>query len=245
VLKKFKENNIKENVVLLDHKTRKWKSITPELAHLPPFERVVEIPWVLDKISQVTWSNSKMFDFGCNKAEYIKEIIDGYGTKVHGIDIKPSGKNFVDKFYHGEFNADLEDKIGADGPFDVVTSISAIEHAGCLMHPDIEKITNYQMHICEFLLGISNYFFFTVPYGKRPGWAKDESRKNLHQFNKSMLTDIKSLAQGLNKTVIEEYFKLQNGEWVQCSSEEIDDSSYRGNKQGANSFAAISVFNYP
>lgn len=208
-----------------------------------PFERCVEDTWVEDKLKQCDLrSNDSLFDFGCNKASYILDAKKNFGIKTSGIDMKKEAKNFVDSFFLGEFDKKLKAKIKAAAPFTVCTGISSIEHAGNKWHPNEDKIRRYQIGICEFLIGISKVFLLTVPFGARPGWAKDKSRKNLYQFNKDMLEGLKKYADQNGKQYLEEVFKLDAGYWARSTAEECKDCRYRGKKQGATAVALISIW---
>jgi len=183
-----------------------------------------------------------LFDFGCNKAEYIQVLKKKHFLKTFGIDIKRAGADYVDQFFLGQFNDKLQGSIEKSGPYHVATAISAIEHAGCNLHPDEPKIRKYQLGIFEFLIKSSNTFFFSVPFGKRPGWAKDGSRKNLYQLNSHVLDDINKIAKAMDKKYLEEIYKLQNGKWCQSNREASSKCIYRSNKSGASAVALVSIY---
>lgn len=242
-IKKYTVKDKKESTLFFDSKSRKYyyqdKSQIGEL----PFERCIEVPWLIDKVGQIIdIRNKKLFDFGCNKASYIISLKEKYNLTTYGIDLKKDGKNFVDIFYKGMYNNSLYEDISKDAPYCVVSAISSIEHAGCKWHPNVKKITNYQLSICKDMINISDYFFLSVPYGERPGWAKDASRNNLYQFNEFMLSDIEKFAQENNKKYLEEFYLFNDGYWISSDKESCNHQCYRPNKQGASAIALISIF---
>lgn len=209
----------------------------------PPFERCVEVPWVMDKVFQSgAKKGDKLFDFGCNKAEYIQQLKKKHSLVTYGIDAKSKGKNFVDHFFNGLFNDRWKAEIQQDGPYRISTAISAIEHAGNNMHPDSDAIDCYQKEICDFVIQISNYCFITVPFGLRPGWAEDNSRKNLYQFDCKMLDYIRSVASLTGRQYMEEVYKLDGEHWSAVCRDDAKQSRYRNGKSGASSVAMISVW---
>lgn len=240
-MKPFNEDNVRECETIVKNglTTCVYKDGEKRLG----FERCIEIPWLLDKIQQAGIDSvSKIFDFGCNKAEYLLGIKKEYGCTTYGIDAKPEGRKYVDHFYHGLFDAILMKKINAAGMFNICSAISAIEHAGYAWHPNEHKITEYQKSICEFLIRVSNACFFTFPFGRRPGWPKDLSRRNLYQFNGHMLDFLREYAYSLKKNYLEEIYKFDHGYWIKDSRESSSKCRYRGQKSGAAAVALISVY---
>lgn len=244
-MKSFNKMKLKESKV--SYKNGKWVYDNKEEDGLPAFERCVELGWVADKICQVSKTKKlkgqKLFDFGCNKASYIKEFKKKYNLKTYGVDMKSGGRNFVDVFYQGAFNKNSKKSIRPESPFRLVTSISAVEHAGCKWHPNASRITSYQEYILDFLIGISEYFFLSVPFGRRPGWPKDGTRRNLYQFDVNLLDHLKNQASERNKDYLEEIYKYSDDFWIVSNREETQRSRYRNKKQGASAVALVSIFN--
>jgi len=242
VIHEFGRNRIKEVTVV--YRNKKYIYPNSKQQGMPAFERCVELGWLDDKMAQVPdLEGSKLFDFGCNKAAYIQKFKEQHNLqKTYGIDIKKQGKNFVDRFFHGSFNNPLAQQIKRRGTFRVATAISAVEHAGCAWRPDEARITEYQQGICGFLMQISEFFFLTVPFGRRPGWASDNSRKNLYQFDPKMLKSLKRAAHNLGKKYTEEIYKFDNGYWVKSSKDDARRCRYRSKKSGASAVALVSVF---
>jgi len=243
-LKKFERYEVercKEATLNFDRKTRKYTYIDESEEGLPPFERCIEVPWVKDKISKIVDNGMKLLDFGCNKAQYIKDLKKEYNLTTYGIDMKPQGSNFVDVFFKGQYGDKIEKDMIDQGPYDIITAISAVEHAGHTWHPDISKITDYQKRICQTMIDNSSYFFLSVPFGKRPGWAADNSRKNLYQFDQKLISDIVSYANSKGCDSMVEVYKFDNGYWIESNLEESSDSVYRNGKQGASSIVLLSV----
>tara|TARA_Y100000310_G_scaffold121149_1_gene119961 strand:+ start:2202 stop:2945 length:744 start_codon:yes stop_codon:yes gene_type:complete len=240
-------NNIKESVIRFDKKTRKWLYDNPKDQGKPAFERCVENCWILEKIASIDEdiSGCKLVDFGCNKAEYIKILKSSYSLRTYGMDMKKLGSKYVDRFFCGEYNDSIEKKFIKNGPYKIATAISAIEHAGNKMHPDEGSIRKYQCRICKNLIRNSDYFFITVPFGKRPGWAKDKSRKNLYQFDEKMLDYMRKMSKKDGKEYLEEIYKLDGGFWVKSSRDKTRRCIYRGKKQGATAIAMVSVWRNP
>jgi len=236
----FKLDHVREATLHFDRRKKQYSHMDSSQEGMPAFERCVENTWVMDKLRQVDEGHrSKLFDFGCNKANYILEAKKIYGFKTYGIDLKAPGKRYTDVFVEGMFNSKRARKLRKMGPFDVATSISAVEHAGCGWHPDEKRIRQYQIGICEFMICLSSYFFLTVPFGKRPGWARDESRKNLYQFSTDMLDEIRHLH---DKNYLEEIYKVNDGYWDKCSRDDAAGCRYRSGKQGASAIALISIW---
>jgi len=245
MIQRYSANNVREAIVRLTNKPgKKWKYDRPEDEGKPAFERCIENPWTLDKISSIDkdLSGAKMFDFGCNKARYVQAAKKLHNLKTYGIDAKPEGKRYVDHFFEGQYDDALERKIIREGPYAIATSISSVEHAGHDLHPNEGAIRRYQYRICKMMIENSEYFFLTVPFGKRPGWAKDESRKNLYQFNPEMLDYIKAVADAEGKNYLEEVYKLEGDKWVISDRDAAADCRYRGNKLGATAIALVSVW---
>lgn len=240
-LKKYSADNVQE-VAMKFHKG-KYLYLKKSEQGKPAFERCVEVPWIIDKIKQINpQPNSSLFDFGCNKAKYILDLKQQYELKTFGIDMKPKAKNFVDIFFHGEYDDRLQRAISKHGPYQIVTAISAVEHAGHMMHPEEVAIRRYQLEICKFLITSSESFFLSVPFGSRPGWAKDKSRRNLYQFNDEMIHQIENIAKGCKKNTMVEIYKLRDEHWCQSSMEKSSSSRYRDAKSGASAIALVSVY---
>jgi len=241
-MKEYKVEKEKEVVVYFDKATRRYTNKNESEIGMPPFERCVEVPWVKDKVSQIATDGMKLIDFGCNKAQYIVDLKNEHNLKTYGTDMKSQGSNFVDVFFKGEYNDKIEDKVISNGPYDIATAISAVEHAGCKRHPDIKWITNYQKRICKVLIENSSYFFLSVPFGQRPGWAKDKSRKNLHQFDESLINSIVDFSISIGRSALIEPYILSGEHWIKSSMEECSKCSYRENKQGASAIVLLSVW---
>lgn len=243
-IKQFNQDHVKEVVIKYNYTSKHYEYVNKSEEGLPAFERCIENNWIADKVKQISdIYNKKLFDFGCNKAHYIIDLKSKYNLDTYGIDMKESGIKFVDHFFHGIFDKTLKRRIRRHAPFHVTTSISAIEHAGCKWHPDEGRIMFYQMEIIQLLMDISKYCFMTFPYGKRPGWAKDESRKNLYQFNSIMLDHIHNAAKERNKNVLEEIYQLKSGYWDMSDRNKTSHCTYRGEKQGATAIALLSIWN--
>lgn len=242
-IKPFHVEKAKEVEIRFNPKNRKYEYLDPSEEGKPAFERCIENPWIADKIVQANpLPGQKLFDFGCNKARYLLNAERTYNLKTYGVDIKEGGADYVEKFYKGMFNKKIKRNIRKDAPFDIATSISSVEHAGCKWHPDEARIRNYQMEICEFLMSISDYFFLSVPYGRRPGWAEDKSRKNLYQFDSYMFADLIRIADKLGKDHLCEYYKLDVGYWSKALVQDVMNCRYRGNKQGATAIGLFSMW---
>ncbi len=240
-MKEFLSNNIKEITFIF----RKGKYIPPDPKDRgkPGFERCVELPWIVDKVKQFgPQEGNSLFDFGCNKASYILDFKRQYKLQTYGIDAKRQGKKYVDHFYSGLFDKRLKRKIRHAGPYDICTAISAIEHAGAGMHPNAQGITDYQREICDFMIQSSKACFISVPFGRRPGWAKDKSRRNLYQFDNDMLDHIRGYAISLGYRYLEEIYKFSEGLWIKVHRNNVQNCRYRDNKSGASAIALISAW---
>jgi hypothetical protein len=241
-IKEYSVEKQKEAVLYFDSKSRKYIYEKEEEKGLPSFERCVEIPWIKDKVSQIASKGMSLIDFGCNKAQYIIDLKKEYDLKTYGIDMKSQGSYFVDVFFKGQYNKKIKDKLISSGPYDIVTAISAVEHAGCKMHPDKDGIEKYQMDICKDLIENSSHFFLSAPYGKRPGWAEDQSRKNLYQFDLDLVNKIIDFSSSIGKSSLTETYMLKEEYWEKSDLKECSDCIYRNNKQGASAIVLLSIW---
>ena len=94
----LKTDRIKE--VRLVFKNKKYINVNPGEKGKPAFERCVELAWLDDKMKQINPMSGTLLDFGCNKAQYIRDFKKQYELTTYGIDAKKGGKKFVDKFYN-------------------------------------------------------------------------------------------------------------------------------------------------
>lgn len=243
MIKAYAANSVPEIPVRVRKKQNDWEYVNSSDQGKATFERCIENPWVADKLSQIQDIHGKtLFDFGCNRAKYVIDLKNQFQLRTYGIDAKAEGREYVDRFFHGVYNNRLANSIKESGPYHVATAISAVEHAGHDMHPNAEAITAYQYKICVDMMSCSNYFFLTVPFGRRPGWAKDKSRTNLYQFDTCLLDSLKAEALRQSKDYLEEIYMLREGLWVQSNRDEAGSARYRGNKLGASAIALISFW---
>ncbi len=238
-MKIFNVQKIKE--VCMNFNRGKYKNIDPSEKGKPAFERCVELLWLEDKVKQLNPISGSMIDFGCNKAQYIRDFKKKYNFTTYGIDAKKPGGKFVDHFYGGLFNKKTAKKIRSLPLFDLGTSISSIEHSGCAM-PKERYVRNYQTMICQFMIDVSKNFFLSVPFGMRPGWADDRSRLNFYQFDSALLDSLQSYAESVGKSYMEEFYILDNGHWVSSTRHQNMKCKYRDKKQGATSVALVSIW---
>lgn len=251
MIKPLELDNIPEPRLVYNPLSRRYIFENPENEGRLACERNVEVPWINDKLSQafkkrLILHKLKLFDFGCNKAQYLLDAKKIYKVKIFGIDMKSQAKNFVCKFFHSEFNQKVAEKIRSYAPFDVCTAISSIEHAGYKYHPNKEWIWEYHMEIIRFLIDTSRVCFISAPFGQRPGWASDGSRKNFYQFNVPMLSAIEKYSRYRNKNFLNEIYRYvdqgPSGVWVKSNIESTKNSFYRKNKSGASAVTLMSVW---
>ena len=263
MLEKFSMDNVKEPIVNYNPVTRQYIYEDPEEKGQLAYERCVEIPWIRNSIKQaISLIESKdlhttvkakklfsfrrnhkysIFDFGCNKAKYLSQAKEKYDIKTFGLDLKKPAKNFVDKFFYGEFNDKLGKRVQKKAPFDICRAISSIEHAGYRLKTQ-SLIDAYQNKILKFLLDLSTFTFISVPFGKRPGWSNDRSRENLYQFDEVMIKNIKSYVKDKKKKSFVEYYKFDANHWFKVDIGEVNNTVYRDNKGGAGAIALISIY---
>lgn len=97
----------------------KRKLLTPAVN-----ERIVELPWVLQKLA--AFPGARVLDFGCSNSPLSLEMA-ALGHKVVGADLRPYG------YTHPNFELIQGDFLrlpASAGSFDVVVAVSAVEHVG-------------------------------------------------------------------------------------------------------------------
>lgn len=139
-------------------------------------ERIVEIPLVLNNIPR---EKSKILDIGC-RYSLLPIQLSSMGHKVYGIDIYPYQRKHPNlHFFRGDF---LEAHF-RNNFFDVVISLSTIEHIGLgyykeklNIHADRDAVEKVKR-----ILKPKGTFLLTVPFGKPmdSNWYRVYDRKRI------------------------------------------------------------------
>ena len=151
-------------------------------------ERDIEIPLLLDFVKRNNNEYHNLLDVGCMQSLYLPLIREYFGA-IHGIDLLSDQGNmkYLDKFY-------LEDFVYAELPtFDVVISVSAIEHIGVEYLPT-KLYREYQMVAVQKIIELTKKaLFITFPYGE-----DIFVEGHYYQHNKKSLEEIKKMLQGMD-----------------------------------------------
>lgn len=125
-------------------------------------ERIVELPWVLQKLAALP--GARVLDFGCSNSPLSLELA-ALGHKVVGADLRPYGythPNF--ELVQGDF---LQARLPANS-FDVVAAVSAVEHVGLEgVYGGPSEDTGDRVMVRKFreVLKPGGALLLTVPFG--------------------------------------------------------------------------------
>lgn len=190
-----------------------WKEEIVRFITESKSERIVEIPLILRSIPR---KKSKILDIGC-RYSLLPIQLSSMGHKVYGIDIYPYQRKHPNlHFLKGDFlEAHLKNNF-----FDVVISLSTIEHIGLGFYK--EKLNNEgdrdAVEKVKRILKPKGTFLLTVPFGKPTdsNWYRVYNRKR-----------IVNLLEGF-KIFAWEVFAERQGNWMPFSitkAEKMDSSS--------------------
>lgn len=161
-------------------RNRAWRLLLGALVwnyDLVEVERVVEAPWVFQNLGLPP--GARVLDFGCSQSP-VSLHLASLGYRVVGVDLRPY--DFVHpnlQVVQGDF---LEGGF-AEGEFDAVVAISAIEHTGLAAYGDLPRDRADHRIVAEFrrVLRDRGRLLLTVPYGQ-PGqtsWYRVYDRGSL------------------------------------------------------------------
>jgi SAM-dependent methyltransferase len=148
----------------------KRKLLTPAVN-----ERIVELPWVLQKLA--AFPGSRVLDFGCSNSPLSLEMA-ALGHKVVGADLRPYG------YTHPNFELIQGDFLRIPAPekaFDVVVAVSAVEHVGLGgVYGGPAQESGDRIIVRKFLevLKPGGVLLLTVPFGlagENPGYRVYDS----------------------------------------------------------------------
>lgn len=140
-------------------------------------ERVVEVPWVFQNLGLAP--GARILDFGCSQSPLALHLAS-LGYRVVGVDLRPYD------FAHPNLQVvegDFLESGFAEGEFDAVVAISAIEHTGLAAYGEPPRGQADRRIVAEFkrVLRDGGRLLFTVPYGRRgqTSWYRVYDRDSL------------------------------------------------------------------
>jgi SAM-dependent methyltransferase len=171
-------------------------------------ERIVEVPWVFQNLGLAP--GARILDFGCCQSPMALHLAS-LGYHVVGVDLRPY--DFVHpnlRVVHGDF---LESGL-AEGEFDAVVAVSAIEHTGLAAYGDAPHAQADRRIVQEFsrVLRPGGRLLLTVPYGRRgeTSWYRVYDRESLDALLAPFIV-----------AKIDYYAGLGRAAWRPISEEEI------------------------
>ncbi|MDR2365321.1 MAG: class I SAM-dependent methyltransferase [Zoogloeaceae bacterium] len=195
-------------------------------------ERAVEYPWLFSRLPE---NPGKMLDAGSalNHA-FLLQRAPLARAELTIMTLAPEKRCFWHKGISYIFG-DLRDTQLASGIFDVVASVSTIEHIGLdntlLYTSDVLKKENNPLDfvpaVKEFkrLLKPGGLCLITVPYGRRGvhGWYQ--------VFDAALLEHVISVFSPISHSV--EYFAYRPDGWQRCQASDIADAEFYDIHTGA------------
>jgi SAM-dependent methyltransferase len=186
----------------------------PLLYDISRTERIVEYSWVLKNLDL---RRGKILDIGCTGTLF-PIMLASLGYEVVGIDLKDyngSHPNF--KFIKCDILDPPRELLGQK--FDVITSISAIEHVGLGNENTIKDGDIRAIKIIKNLLREKGILFLTFGYGGEFRIHKRPSQPNIPFGRLYDEERINRLAEGF-EIVERQIFKREKENWKPCSMEE-------------------------
>jgi SAM-dependent methyltransferase len=147
-------------------RNRVWRLLLGALVwnyDLVTVERVVEIPWVFQNLGLPP--GARILDFGCSQSPIALHLAS-LGYHVVGVDLRPYDFTHPNlRVLQGDF---LESGF-AEGEFDAVVAISAIEHTGLAAYGELPRERADHRIVAEFsrVLRGGGRLLLTVPYGRQ------------------------------------------------------------------------------
>jgi SAM-dependent methyltransferase len=172
-------------------------------------DRSVENPWVVETIGR----GGVMLDIGCLGSEYLGEMT-ARADRAYGLDIQQAPAVEGVQIVRGDVaNPPLK-----PGSFDVIVSISAIEHIGCAFYGQIpsEDADLIAMRQIRRLLRDKGRLLISVPYGRGITYA---------WFRVYNASRFKRLLRGFQPLSIQ-YYRRDGNRYERCSAAEIADAGF-------------------
>jgi SAM-dependent methyltransferase len=189
-------------------------------------ERVVEYPWV---ISQIEKTDKVILDAGSTfNYDFVLKGLDLEVKELSILTYAPESQNYNEKRISYLY-ADLRDMPFRDGHFDLVISMSTIEHIdmdNSIYGYDLpqsvkagEKSIEYLKAISEMLrvLKSKGKLLITVPFGIH------EHHGFFQQFDIDMITKAKDLLEASGRFEVT-YFRYINAQWEISNCEDCNES---------------------
>lgn len=226
-LRRYRRNPIPWTIGYEEHK---WSQIEKRLkspTSVKPFgigidERIVEIPWIMEELSKFSYGN--FLDAGSSLNHPI--ILNRLKGKFHIVitTLYPEShcqfKDGISYTYEDMRNLSFKDKY-----FDVIASISTLEHIGGDNEVYKSITSNHEMEKGNHLNALMQLkrtlkpegtLFLTIPFGIFKEY------KHIRQFNSDMLHEMIAAFQPKSATI--RFFKYENG-W-----KESDENSCRNSE---------------
>ena len=183
-------------------------------------ERVVEFAWLFAQ-----GLKGRVLDAGSAlNHEYILERLLPLVAELHVVTLEPEASAFTQRRVSYLY-ADLRDLPYRDDFFDIVVSVSTLEHVGMdnlvygVREPRAEDLAGeLRQAVAELRRVASRRLLLTVPYGRREdhGWFR--------QFDRE---DVELLAEAAGGRVSMNVFRYTAGGWQTSTLEEAADAVYR------------------
>jgi ubiquinone/menaquinone biosynthesis C-methylase UbiE len=190
-------------------------------------ERIVEIPWVIDKLSNIY--NLKILDAGCTlNYRYLIDKIIGNNNKITFVNLYR--ENFSDRRdFVNYLDSDISNLNIQDESYDIVTCISVLEHIGFdnqIYNNSVQKISDFLLNKDLYINGIleirrvlksEGIAYLSFPFGKGMLF------NNLQQFDNSGIKKIINVFQPKSYSV--QYYKYinENKNWEEVSQKSCEE----------------------
>jgi len=172
-------------------------------------DRSVENPWVVETIGR----GGVMLDIGCLGSEYLGEMA-ARADRACGLDIQAAAPVEGVQIVRGDVaNPPLK-----PGSFDVIVSISAVEHIGCAFYgqiPSPDADLTAMRHIRR-LLREKGRALISVPYGRGVTYA---------WFRVYDASRFRRLLRGFRPLSIQ-YYRRDGNRYERCSASDIADAGF-------------------
>ncbi|MBM3897987.1 MAG: class I SAM-dependent methyltransferase [Thaumarchaeota archaeon] len=185
----------------------------------PVNERIIEYPWVLDRLKER--KGGKILDVGCGWPGLLSSYLLSKGYDVYGLDIVQCKTLPQDRF----FLLDARKTNLPNASFDTIISLSTLEHIGT----DEEEDDIKTMQEMWRLLKKDGVLLFTTPFAAKYG------NRGQRFFSKERLMEItKSFRVHDTK-----YFIQKGSSWVEVSLGDAEDATR--NYDGVHSIAIVAM----